>query len=62
MIENTKLVEAMLTMDIEYSKDGSMIIVGKDTHILVDRVKNVALILGTHVDVDPNEYRVIYFN
>lgn len=57
--KNADTVKAVLSEAITYNKDGQEILVLKDTPILVDVSRGVALISEDHVDVYPTEYRII---
>lgn len=61
-VNDVKLVCARLVIDIEYVKDGLPVEVEKDTHILVDQDKGIALVFGDHVDIDASEYKVSQAN
>lgn len=54
-------VHAVLTQTIIYTDlDNHEIRVEKDTPILVDIIKNIALIDGEHIEVFQNEYSVTH--
>lgn len=57
--KETNTVKAFLNQDIDYKKDGTKVIVKKDTEILVDLFRGVAFISGDHVDIYPEEYKVV---
>lgn len=54
-----KTVHAFLTVEIVYNKDGNEIKVPRNTAILVDIDKGVALIGNDHVDVTSDEFQVL---
>lgn len=43
--------EVLLTKDVEYSKDGVLILVPKGTQILLDEIQQIGLINGDHVEI-----------
>lgn len=54
---NLKPVNAVLVKEISYVDfDNHEIKIKKDTPILVDTIRNIALIDGEHIEVFQNEY------
>ena len=51
-----------LKNDFEYRKDGRIIVVKKDTKILVDIHRHIALIGDDHCQLIPEDYQVSYLN
>lgn len=61
MTRNTELgyIHARLINDIDYVKDGVYVEVASGTEIWVDPSRDIALILGDHVDISEEEYSII---
>jgi phage gp45-like len=52
-------VDAVLILDIEYTKKGNRISIKKGTKIKVDMCRDIALIDNDHVQVEGSQYTVI---
>lgn len=61
LASNVDPVNAILTQSITYRDlDNHEIKIEKDTPILVDTVRNIALIDGEHIEVFQNEYSLTH--
>ncbi len=59
IVEKDFAIFAFLLEDISYVKLDEEIIIPKNTYILVDIEKNIALIGNDHVSIDSIEYKVV---